>query len=413
MSGMRILHTADWHLNDRLGRIDRTEDLRAAVERVAGYCREQSVDVLLVAGDLFSELARPDALRETIHHWQDVFAEFLGRGGTILTLTGNHDNENFCRTLRHAMTLAAPTVERTGEVVPPGRLYLAADPTLLRLRDPAGFDVQFVLMPYPTPTRYLTGEAGQRYSSPEEKNRLLVAAFDRALQDFRRHPTFDENRPSVLAAHANVYGSDAGVSLFRMHVLEDVLVRGEQLPDQFDYVALGHIHKPGTLGGHPHVRYSGSIERMDLGEQADAKGVVVFDLGPDGLIGEPAVLPLPATSIYEVSVLNPAEDLPRLRAEYADADRDLVNLHIRYTAGTDNLEEVLRELESIFPRWYARDWHETGALGPTLVADDPDHTRTLAETVRDYLRQELATHDEAERDAILALADELIRECDR
>ena len=89
---MRILHTADWHLGDRLGRIDRTDDLRRAVERVAAYCKSENVDVLLVAGDLFSELARPDGLRETIRHWQDVFHGFLESGGTILTLTGNPDN---------------------------------------------------------------------------------------------------------------------------------------------------------------------------------------------------------------------------------------------------------------------------------------------------------------------------------
>ena len=117
---MKILHTADWHLGDRLGRIDRTDDLRKAVERVAAYCTSERVDVLLVAGDLFSELARPDGLRETIRHWQDVFGDFLGTGGTILTLTGNHDNENFCQTLVHAMSLAAPTVGRAGECVPPG-----------------------------------------------------------------------------------------------------------------------------------------------------------------------------------------------------------------------------------------------------------------------------------------------------
>src|SRR6188508_2169102 len=79
---MRILHTADWHLGDRLGRIDRSQDLRRAVERVGGYCRQEAVEVLLVAGDLFSELARPDGLRETIEHWQDVFRDFLSAGGT-------------------------------------------------------------------------------------------------------------------------------------------------------------------------------------------------------------------------------------------------------------------------------------------------------------------------------------------
>src|SRR5207302_7411208 len=96
---MRILHTADWHLGDRLGRIDRTDDLRRAVERVADYCVRRSVDVLLVAGDLFSELARPDTLREAIRHVQETFRGFLCEGGTIVTLTGNHDNENFCQTL--------------------------------------------------------------------------------------------------------------------------------------------------------------------------------------------------------------------------------------------------------------------------------------------------------------------------
>src|SRR6476619_2800497 len=172
---MKILHTADWHLGDRLGRIDRTDDLRAAVERVAAYCRSEAVDVLLVAGDLFSELSRPDALRDTNHHGQDGVGQFRATGWTILTLTGNHDNENFCQTLVHAMSLAAPTVGRAGEVIPPGRLYLAADPTFVRLHDrTGGYDVQFVLMPYPTPSRFLKGEGGLKYGSPDEKNRMLV-----------------------------------------------------------------------------------------------------------------------------------------------------------------------------------------------------------------------------------------------
>src|SRR5262249_34672059 len=157
---MKLLHTADWHLGDRLGRIDRTDDLRKAVEQVGAYCCQEKVDVLLVAGDLFSELARPDTLRDSVRHLQDVFAGFLHNGGTILTLTGNHDNENFCQTLKHAMSLAAPATGKFGAVTPPGRLYLATEPTLLRLADrPTGQEVQFILMPYPTATRYLGPDA--------------------------------------------------------------------------------------------------------------------------------------------------------------------------------------------------------------------------------------------------------------
>src|SRR5262249_31758726 len=159
-----------------------TEDLRRAVERVAGYCERFGADVLLVAGDLFSELIRPEGLRDACAHLMRTFDGFLRRGGTILTLTGNHDNENFCQTLRHAMTLAAPAAARCGARAAPGRLSLATEPTLLRLPDPeSGGDVQFVLMPYPTPTRYLDREATPRYQSQEERNRHLQSAYAEAL----------------------------------------------------------------------------------------------------------------------------------------------------------------------------------------------------------------------------------------
>jgi exonuclease SbcD len=407
---MKILHTADWHLGDRLGRIDRTADLRVAVERVADYCKSESIDVLLVAGDLFSELARPDGLRETIRHWQEVFHGFLEGGGTILTLTGNHDNENFCQTLVSAMTLASPTVGKPGETVPPGRLYLAAEPTFLRLADRhGGFPVQFVLMPYPTPNRFLKGEGGLKYGSPEEKNKLLVNAWSEALRAIREHPKFDQKAPAVLGAHVHIHGSTVGPGLFRITEEEDVVVEGAELADQFDYVALGHIHKPQWLGKE-HVRYCGSIERMDLGEKVDNKGVVIVEIGADGRKGDPVVLPLPATPVYEIVVLEPSEDLPRLKQEYPDAKDDLVSLQIRYTAGKDQLEDVLRELDRIFPRWYARDWKETGALGPTLVPEGGTAGKGFGETVRDYLSQELIQHDQGEREAILKITDDLLKD---
>ena len=407
---MKILHTADWHLNDRLGRIDRTEDLRRAVERVAAICKEEAVDVLLVAGDLFSELARADALRETIRHWLDVFAEFLGRGGTVLTLTGNHDNENFCQTLRHAMGLAAPSIGDNGELVPPGRLYLAAEPMFLRLRDPSDeFEVQFILMPYPTPTRYLVGAAGQKYADPDDKNRLLVRAFEETIQELRKHPSYRSGVPSVLAAHANVFGAVVGDSLFRITPEEDVVVNSQAFADQFDYVALGHIHKPQFLG-HEHIRYSGSIEKMDLGEATDSKSVCVFELDAKGRVGDIRVLPLPGTPIYEVTILDPAVDLPRLKAESGGTENDLVNLHVRYTAGQDSLEDTLKELAEIFPRWYARDWKESSKLGPSLAPAEAERSYSFADTVRGYLGTELQNHSDKERAALMELAESLLAE---
>ncbi|HXG12761.1 MAG TPA: exonuclease SbcCD subunit D [Gemmataceae bacterium] len=408
---MKILHTADWHLGDRLGRIDRTDDLRRAVERVARYCDEHRVDVLLIAGDLFSELSRPDNLRASIEHLQEVFEPFLLNGGTILAITGNHDNENFCQTLGLVMKLAAPATDREGDCRPSGRLYLATNPTFLRLADRDGREVQFILMPYPTPTRYLRDAEAQKYGSLEEKNRHLQIAYARRLREIQEDSRYSHELPTVLAAHIHVQGATLP-TLFRISEQESIIFDENDLPTGLAYVALGHVHQPQMLRGMPHVRYSGSIERLDLGERRDDKGVVLLEIDPrEGLRGEPVFLPIEATPIYAVELHTPLrEGLRQLREQYPDARRDLVKIEIRYTAGVDNLEEALRELEDIFPRWYARSWAEIGALGPELSPPGAHQAKSFEDTVRDYLRHELMNYPEADRDAILARAEALMKE---
>jgi exonuclease SbcD len=191
---------------------------------------------------------------------------------------------------------------------------------------------------------------------------------------------------------------------------EDVVFDDADLPLAFAYIALGHIHRPQALNGHVHVRYCGSIERLDLGESRDAKGVVLLDVGPEGRRGEPCILPLDATPVYEVCIRSPKNELPLLRDRYPDAARALVKIDCTYTAGIDGREETLRQLEEIFPRWYERQVAEAGALGRTLTAGEPVRTRSFEDTVRDYLSQELTNHDEALRDAVLARAEALMKE---
>jgi exonuclease SbcD len=190
---------------------------------------------------------------------------------------------------------------------------------------------------------------------------------------------------------------------------EDIVFTDDQLPTAYSYVALGHIHKPQSLGGHAHVRYCGSIDRLDLGELLDRKEVTLLELAPSGLIGEPASLPLDATPIYDVAITNPQQELPALRDRYPDHATALANLHVHYTAGVDNLEAVLRELDAIFPRWYCRDWVENRSVGPALTIGAPP-AKSFEETVRDYLTGELTNCSDEDRAAILELAEELLHD---
>jgi exonuclease SbcD len=401
---MKILHTGDWHLGDRLNHIDRTEDLRRAVERVAAYCQEWDVDVLLVAGDLFSERSRADNLRDAVGHLHATFRPFLDRGGAVVALTGNHDNETFCRTLVHAMSLAAPAPLQPGALAANGRFYLAAGPTFFRLRARAGQEVQFVLMPYPTEHRYLTEES-QQYNNLEEKHRALQAAYTRALHDIRRHPAFDARLPAVLSAHVHVKGSRLA-SLFRITEQEDILFDPDELASGWAYVALGHIHHPQHLPGLPHVRYCGSIERLDLGELRDDKSVVLVDVGPEGLRGQPEILPLEATPFLDVVIADWKEELPRLRDAYPEGTPALVRCHIDYQAGED-LNSVLREIRTLFPRCYHVQWNDRSlALRETQAPHEAQ--ASMRDAVLTYLNAQLAEHQD--REAVVQLAEKLLLE---
>ncbi len=89
-----------------------------------------------------------------------------------------------------------------------------------------------------------------------------------------------------------------------------------------------------------------------------------------------------------------------------------MKLHVSYTAGMGHLDQILRELDRVFPRWYDRDWKETGELGPTLVPGEANRGQSFVDTVRDYLTKELMNHEATERTAVLERAEALMRELD-
>src|SRR5262245_46538867 len=138
---MKLLHTADWHLNDCLGGQDRTEHLRRRVERLAELCQDESVDVLTVAGDMVSEEARADQCADSFRHLRRTFRTFFHRGGTILAVTGNHDQDGrvrpFIELARAGMDITEPP-RRPGDHFTPGKLYLLDSVFFGRLRDTAG-----------------------------------------------------------------------------------------------------------------------------------------------------------------------------------------------------------------------------------------------------------------------------------
>lgn len=404
---MRILHTADWHMNSVLGRQNLSALIVRSLEKIAFYLDEYAVDVLVVAGDLFSERSRDEGMREAIAQIRRVFGRFVARGGKIVAVAGNHDSELRFETLRDALQLGAGE----GEV---GSFLLTANPGFLAL-EARGASVQFALLPYPTPRCYLA--PGVAFASLEEKNRLVQEGFAGALQRIRRE--LDPARPAVLVSHVHVRGAQ-GHSLYKVSESDDVVFEPSQIPTEWVYAAYGHIHKPGeAVAGAPHVRYSGSVVPLDAAERFDRKSVVLLEVGPRGE-RQQQLLALPPVALHQITLdcvaHSPEAELARWRDQIPDASEALIHYTVRYAPQTHSLAALRGAIERVFPRWYGRSDEKVGVELAPRPLDLPDLTPARAHPnplsgdvpslVRDYLSRRL--QPSADRAAVLQLAEELL-----
>jgi exonuclease SbcD len=404
---MRLIHTADWHLCDRLGRIDRTDDLKARVELVAACCEKHRADLLLIAGDLFNKQAKPEQIAAALAHVRGSFEPFFARGGTILAITGNHDDDPHIEVVRAGLRLAAPVLP--GGTFQRGRTYLLNGPSFGVFESVAGERAQVVMLPYPNRARYHLSDT---YRTREEEHRELQRTMTETVARFRAAPSFDVALPTVLMAHLHVRGANLNRNLFRMSEAEDVMIEPADLSAGWAYVALGHIHLPQCVGGAETIRYPGPLDRLDFGERTDERGVLLVDLGPAAVVGSPVWLPLPPTPMHVVAVTDPDAELPTLAERFPDRETALVQVKVSQPPDCQlTRDQIARRLHQLFPRLHQVTWanDETAGVGGRSegIAESAATGKPVADTVRDYLAAQLAS-DPDERDALLALVDQFL-----
>jgi exonuclease SbcD len=403
---MRIIHTADWHLCDRLGRIDRTKDLQARVESVARLCMDREADVLLIAGDLFSEQATVDDMTRALTHLRITFTPFFQRGGTILTITGNHDRDGRINLVRAGMTLASSIASQDSNLTQ-GRMYLINGRAVATLTGADRQPVQFVLVPYPFPSRY--DLSATEYRTKEEENRLLHARVAEWVKELpTNHPTFKTRLPTVLVAHLHIRGSELNdLSRYVLSERDDVLFDFADLNPGWTYIALGHVHKPQMINGQANVRYPGSLDRLDFGETHDDHGILLVEVGQSGLVREPERLPILPTPFHTIPLTDPEAELPALADRYPDHEMAIVKVTVSQLTGSLSRDEIGRQLRRLFPRLYELKWPEMRPSDPSGDGGVDPRVK-LSKTVNDYLIKRLK--DDPDKEAIMALADEFMRE---
>ncbi|GIV85487.1 MAG: nuclease SbcCD subunit D [Candidatus Roseilinea sp.] len=263
---IRILHFADLHIGmENYGRIDpetglnqRALDFVSRLKEIVDCAIERQADVVIFAGDAFKT-------RDPNPTYQRAFARQIMRLSrahvTTVLLVGNHDTpvmEQRASSLDIFATLNVPNV------------IVGREEKLHRIETARGV-VQIATVPWPQRNRLLKYEE-YRGMTVEQLDHEMERILGDELQ--RLAGEVDANFPAILAGHFTVsgavFGSERNVMLGR-----DTVVKLSSLHlEAWDYVALGHIHKHQDVnsGKYPGVVYSGSLERIDFGEESEPKG---------------------------------------------------------------------------------------------------------------------------------------------
>jgi len=288
VSGVRILHTSDWHLGRSFHREGMLAHQATYLDHLLEVVESESVDLVVVAGDVYDRaLPQVDAVALA----DDALARLAASRARVVITSGNHDSAR-------RLGFSSRLIDAAG-------VHLRTDAgsvgTPVLLGDDDG-DVAVYGLPYldPDVLREPWGLAARSHEA------ALIEAMRRVRGDLAGR----SRTRSVVLAHAFVAGAEPSESE------RDISVGGvSRVPvpvfDGVDYVALGHLHGPHTLT--ERVRYSGSPLAYSFSEADQRKGSWLVDLAADGAVAAEFVeAPVPRALARLTGTLDELLDDPRL-----------------------------------------------------------------------------------------------------
>jgi DNA repair protein SbcD/Mre11 len=409
---VRVLHFADVHIGmENYGKTDpetglssRVVDFLHRMDEMVEYARENDVDLVIFAGDAFkTRTPEPTFQREFAWRIRD-----LTELAPVVMLVGNHDLPPIARkasSIEIYDTLAVPNV------------WVAHEYEVKRIKTKRG-DVIVGAAPYPIRARLMQDVriTGMTIKQTDDLLENKLSEILESLADDADNLAGEEAVPRILTAHFTVRGASLG-SERNVMLGRDVQISPGILADpRWDYVALGHIHKHQNLTekreGVPPMVYSGSIERIDFGEEGDPKGFCWIELErykPDWRF-----VPLKARPMLTLRVdcrkdSTPTSTVLKMLKKF-DLNGAIVRIGIQLTPETDALlkDNIIREA-----------LNTAGVFHIAAIKRDverPERTRLGASpeglTNEELLERYLMSRniEEDRRDVLIAAAREIIHE---
>jgi exonuclease SbcD len=281
-------------------------------DELVDYALSEAIDLVLFAGDAYKNRdPNPTHQREFAMRIQRL----VSAGVPVFLLVGNHDipqTAGRANTLDIFSTLEVPQV------------HVGRRPGLHRILTRSG-TVQVLALPWIVRSHLLSREEFKNRTLSEIEE-LTLSKLENILQETIE--ALDPDVPTILAAHGSVQGAVYGSERSVMLGQELVLPRSLLNNPAFDYVALGHIHRHQVLSDNqPPIIYSGSVDRIDFGEEKEAKGFVVAEVAK----GDTRYRFVELTSTRRFVTIEAQADRadPMAQVSEAIADHDINNAIVR------------------------------------------------------------------------------------
>ncbi len=275
---MKLIHLSDLHIGKRVNEFSMAEDQKYILNQILEIIDREQPDCVVIAGDVYDK-SIPSA--EAVQILDDFLTRLAGRKIPAAMISGNHDSPE-------RLSFGAQLMKESGIYVSP---VYDGQVQSIGFADEYG-EVRVYLLPFLKP-------ATVRHVYEEE----TVESYQDAVETAISHLPLDTSCRNVLVAHQFAAGASRCES-------EEMSVGGiDQVDvsvfDDFDYVALGHIHSPQSAG-RPAVRYCGTPLKYSFSEAGQQKSVSVVELFEKGRV-----------EIREVP-LTPLRDMRKIRGTYLE-----------------------------------------------------------------------------------------------
>ncbi len=320
---MKFLHISDLHIGKRVNEFSMIEDQKYILNQILRIAEQERAEAVLIAGDIYD---KPMPSAEAVQMFDWFLTGLADLGKTVIAVSGNHDSPE-------RIAFGGELMRGRGVYVSP---VYQGEALEVALRDEYG-DISVHLLPFLKPATLRHALEGRQ---EEEENRL-PESYQEALEIAVKRMEIDVKKRNILVAHQFVTGAGRCDS-------EEVSVGGldnvdASVFDDFDYVALGHIHSPQSVGRET-VRYCGTPLKYSFSEAEQEKSVTVLEMGEKGDV------------VLSTVPLVPLRDMRKIRGSYGEVmsrsfyqdtnTEDYVQITL---TDEEDIPDGLQKLRTVYP----------------------------------------------------------------